>query len=72
MKRSEVVRYIANMFYEQNVEPEECDKLAEQLLHKLESFGMLPPRNDKEYNPYKHEDFWDYKEDLHEWDTEDD
>ena len=43
MKRSKVVNYIANMFYEQNVDPEEADELGEEVLSKLEEFGMLPP-----------------------------
>ena len=46
MKRSKVVNYIANMFYEQNVDPEEADELGEQVLSRLEELGMLPPYNE--------------------------
>lgn len=44
MKRSEVIKIIANFVYELNVEPEECDEEAEKLLSKLEKAGLQPSR----------------------------
>ena len=44
MKRSIVVNLIANWFYSCNVEPDEADKIGNELLTELEKLGMLPPR----------------------------
>lgn len=50
MKRSHVVNLIANYFYESNVEPEDADKLGEELLAELEQLGMLPPVASEEFH----------------------
>lgn len=47
MKRSEILNYIANYLYECNVDPEEADEGAEQILSHIEDSGMLPPINKK-------------------------
>lgn len=36
MKRSEALRYLGNVFYEQNLEPDEADELADEVLSYLE------------------------------------
>ena len=43
MKRSKILRYLENVFYENNLDPDEAMEEAEMVLSKLEEFGLQPP-----------------------------
>lgn len=45
MKRSEMIRIIANLVYELNVDSNECNYEADRILKALEEAGMLAPFN---------------------------
>lgn len=82
MKRSEIIGIIANYFYECNVESEDCNELANQLLNDLEKQGMLPPLASNEFHEKWAQEMGfksmrDYQldtgqeEEFHEWESED-
>lgn len=70
MKRSEMIKLITDMLPNSDEVLHDRNQLAKEILEKIEEMNMLPPRNEKPYNYYKHNNPCEYIDELQTWDDE--